>query len=90
MQFGHSTHKWICFFTPLDVLIGVRVLIGEETFMTFDVPNFCHHISIPTKSYAALQCARRWCFVLCKIAFLLRVIESIHQFLSNLFTWIRK
>ena len=48
MQFGHSTHKWICFFTPLDVLIGVRVLIGEETFMTFDVHddgrlNFTHN-----------------------------------------------
>ena len=37
MQFGPSTHKWIGFFTPFDVLIRVRPYIREEAFMTFDV-----------------------------------------------------
>ena len=44
------------------------------------VLNFCHHISIPTKSCVELQCARRWCFVLSKFAFQLCVIESNNQF----------
>ena len=34
-----STHKWIGFFIPLDVLTRVRAYIAEETFMSFDVQD---------------------------------------------------
>ena len=35
MQFGPSTYKWIGFFTPLDVLIGIRAYIVEEHYIYF-------------------------------------------------------
>ena len=39
MQFGSSTHKWMSLFTSLDVFIGVKAYIGEESCMTFDVQD---------------------------------------------------
>ena len=38
-QIRSSTQKWVGLFTPLDVLIGVKVYIGEEVCMTFDVQD---------------------------------------------------
>ena len=39
IQIGSVTQKWMGLFIPLDVLIGVKVYIGEQECMILDVQD---------------------------------------------------